>query len=137
MAEHRVSLIEGPLGPAASGPHGSLAEGVCVVFEGIVRPTEDDRRLLALDYEAYEPMTSRQLETLCCEIAEAHGVSAIAVEHSHGRVRVGEVSFRLTVRAAHRKEGLAAMDAFIDRMKAEVALWKRPVFEDAAATPAT
>ncbi|MEM6331796.1 MAG: molybdenum cofactor biosynthesis protein MoaE [Planctomycetota bacterium] len=137
MPKHSVQLIDGPLPPAPACADRDGACGASLCFEGIVRPTEDGRSLRALDYEAYEPMTTRQLKALCEQLIAEHGVRAIRVEHSVGRVAVGEVSFRLAVDSAHRKEGIAALDAFIDRMKAEVALWKRPVFDAADATPQT
>ncbi|MEM9251486.1 MAG: molybdenum cofactor biosynthesis protein MoaE [Planctomycetota bacterium] len=127
MAEVWVELVDGPLAEADE-PGDVAGAGARLCFAGVVRPTEDDRLLDALMYEAYEPMTSRQLTALGEEMASTHGLMAIRVEHSTGRVAVGQTSFRLTVWSAHRKEGIAALDAFIDRMKAEVALWKRPVF---------
>ncbi|MEM8782100.1 MAG: molybdenum cofactor biosynthesis protein MoaE [Planctomycetota bacterium] len=122
-----VRLFEGPLA-ASSTAEAPPGAGAVWVFEGRVRPEEDGRSLTALRYEAYPPMTTRQLEALAEEVRLAHGVFALHVEHSTARVPVGEVSFRLTVHSAHRKAGLAAADAFIDRMKRDVALWKTPLF---------
>lgn len=126
MGRVEVKILEGALGEA------ELVDvegaGAVLRFEGVVRPTEDGRPLEVLDYEAYEPMTTRQLRALGEAMVVGHGLMALRVEHSVGRVRPGEVSFRLTLWSAHRKAGLAAMDVFIDRMKAEVALWKVPVW---------
>jgi molybdopterin synthase catalytic subunit len=36
----------------------------------------------------------------------------------------------LTIDSAHRVEALLAMGEFIDRMKIDVPLWKRPVFHN-------
>ncbi|MEO0529403.1 MAG: molybdenum cofactor biosynthesis protein MoaE [Planctomycetota bacterium] len=122
----RVELVEGPLGQAGSPP--PPGAGAWVTFEGIVRPLEDDRQLVALDYEAYEPMTKRELQRLAAKVVEEHGLLAIVVEHSVGRVTVGETSFRLSVGSAHRAEAIAATDAFIERMKRDVPLWKTAVY---------
>jgi molybdopterin synthase catalytic subunit len=70
-------------------------------------------------------MADRQLEYLALDVCSRHGLIAIDVMHSVGRVAVGEISFRLIVASAHRKEALAAMDEFIDRMKQDVPIWKR------------
>jgi molybdopterin synthase catalytic subunit len=40
---------------------------------------------------------------------------------------VGAASFRLLVRAAHRREALDAADAYIERMKRDVPIWKTAV----------
>jgi molybdopterin synthase catalytic subunit len=120
----RVDLLEGSLRPARTpDPDGA---GAVVIFEGVVRPTEDAEQILGLRYEAYGPMARRELERLAEEAAREHGLMGIHVEHSVGEVGVGETSFRMTVRSVHRKEALAAMDEFIDAMKREVPIWKRP-----------
>ena len=98
--------------------------GAVVVFEGIVRGEEDGQRIAALNYTAYDPMATMELTKLARDVLEKHGLKRVVVEHSRGRVCVGEVSFRLTIWSAHRKESLAAMDEFIDRMKEDVPIWK-------------
>ena len=98
--------------------------GAAVTFEGLVRPMEDGRAVVALDYEVYEPMAPRVLEDLAREMLATHGLVGIAVEHSRGRVAVGECSFRLQIAAPHRQEALAAMAEFIDRMKCDAPIWK-------------
>ena len=104
------------------------AIGATVVFEGIVRTDEAGRAIRALSYEAYEPMATNSLTELARDILSKHALIAITVEHSRGEVAVGERSFRLTIDSAHRKEALAAMDEFIDRMKRDVPIWKSPIY---------
>lgn len=127
----RIALVDGPIVAAASdaglpSAFGSQA-GAIVTFDGVVRALEGERMIDALDYEVYEPMASRELGRLAAELLGSCGVLAIDAWHSRGRVPVGGVSFRLVVRSAHRKEALAAMDLFIDRMKRDVPIWKRAV----------
>jgi molybdopterin synthase catalytic subunit len=118
-----VIITDGPL-PAAPAVRHEGAGGI-VVFEGIVRPTEDSRTIAALEYTAYEPMAQKMITAISEDLIRKHGVLAIRVEHSRGRVAVGECSFRLTVAGRHRKEALAAADEFIDRLKADVPIWKK------------
>lgn len=124
----RTSITDGPL-PAlphpAPVPGGS---GALLTFEGIVRGTEDERSLTAIDYQTYDPMAQTLLTRLAAEVSERHGLSSIIAQHSRGRVAVGEVSFRLIITAPHRKPALAAMDEFIDRMKQDVPIWKQIIW---------
>lgn len=122
----RIELLDGPLGPPTATPPAGV--GAWVVFDGIVRPLEDERQLTALQYEAYEPMTTRELRRLAEQIAAEFGLLCVRVEHSMGRVAVGKVSFRLSIGSAHRAEAIAATDAFIHRMKRDVPLWKNAEF---------
>jgi molybdopterin synthase catalytic subunit len=147
-------LVDGPLTPAVeravllnegwspardgAGP-ASGAAGAALRFEGIVRrgePSEahggEERALLALDYETYDPMAEQELRSLGREIAEAHRLLSLVALHSRGRVSVGGVSFVLIVESPHRGEALAAMGAFIDRLKRDVPIWKRPVWKEPA-----
>ena len=102
--------------------------GATLVFEGIVRANEQGRAIRALSYEAYEPMATNSLTDLARDILCKHALIAITVEHSRGEVLAGERSFRLAIDSAHRKEALAAMDEFIDRMKRDVPIWKSPIY---------
>jgi molybdopterin synthase catalytic subunit len=94
----------------------------------VVREGEGDGKVVALEYQAYEPMAQTMIERIARELMERHGVLGMLVQHSRGRVGVGACSFRLVVASKHRKEGLAAMDAFIDRLKKDVPIWKSPVW---------
>ncbi len=128
----QISIVDGPLPPA---PLPVVAgAGALLVFEGIVRaaePLPDDPHatIEALDYQAYEPMAQTMIVRLGDELIARHGLLGIFAVHSKGRVPVGGCSFRLTIAAEHRKEALAAMDEFIDRLKRDVPIWKHPVWK--------
>jgi molybdopterin synthase catalytic subunit len=123
-----VQLVEGPVRSSITA---SVAEGVgaSLTFEGIVRGVENDRPLAALVYEAYEPMTTRVLTRIAIAASERFGLCSIVVQHSVGRVEVGECSFRLTLTSAHRKESLDGAAWLIDEMKRTAPLWKVPAWE--------
>lgn len=123
----QVYLADGPLG-AGCPDWKTDGAGAVLCFQGIVRPTEDDRNIVALDYETYEPMASKMLSRIGDEVVRRFGLISLCVEHSRGRVEVGQCSFRLRIAAHHRQEGLAAMGAFIDRLKEDVPIWKSPVY---------
>ena len=119
----RVRVSHGPL-PAHAEPWSVPGAGAILCFDGIVRPNENGKLVDALYYEAYEPMASKMLMRIACELSVKHGLLAIVVEHSHGRVGAGEVSYRLRVASKHRKEAIAALDEFTDRLKKDVPIWK-------------
>lgn len=120
-----VTIHNGPLEDAESW----LVQGAGAVlcFEGLVRPLEANHPIAGLTYETYDPMAEQELKRLAEQAAEQFSLLAIKVEHSRGLVANFACSFRLRVASAHRKEALAAMDWFIDRMKQHVPIWKRPL----------
>ncbi|MFN0136835.1 MAG: molybdenum cofactor biosynthesis protein MoaE [Phycisphaerae bacterium] len=124
-----ATIIDGPIPPLAALDTPLRDEvGAALVFDGIVRHTEDGRPLVALDYEAYDGMAKRELLAVAVSVAAAHGVLSFRVWHSRGRVPVGAASLRVVIHSRHRKESLAAMDEFIDRLKRDVPIWKHAVF---------
>ncbi len=127
-----VHISPGPLSSqrllASHSASAAHAVGAAVVFEGIVRANEQGRAIRALSYEAYEPMATNSLTRLANDILSKHALIAITVEHSRGEVATGQRSFRLAIDSAHRKEALAAMDEFIDRMKRDVPIWKTAIY---------
>ena len=127
-ARIEIQLVEGSL--PQRQPLAEPGAGAVLVFEGVVRPTEAEEPIAALEYQTYEPMTTRELSRLAERVAAEYELLALEVEHSWGRIAVGETSFRLTVHSAHRKEGLRAADQFIDQMKRDVPLWKLAVTKE-------
>ncbi len=146
-----AAILDGPIGAAADtralrsiGPASDASGlvGATLRFDGIVRRDEPSgsptsggatqplRPLAALDYQTYDPMAQQQFSRLAHDIAHEFGLLALIALHSRGRVRVGEVSFMLTIQSTHRAEAVAAVTAFIDRLKRDVPIWKQPVWAE-------
>lgn len=125
-----VVLSEGPLAPEQPGRFPGA--GAVVAFEGVIRPDEEGRAITAIEYESYRPMADQQLEHIAKAAADRFGLTGVLVRHSVGLVPAGECSFRLVVASAHRAPALEAMAWFIDTMKRDVPIWKRPKFRVAA-----
>ena len=99
--------------------------GACVEFLGLVRETEGAQALAGLHYEAYESMARTQLARIFAELHAAHPCAAVHFIHRLGWVPVGEASLFVRVLAAHRGESLRFLAEAIDRVKADVPIWKR------------
>lgn len=99
--------------------------GACVEFQGIVRELEQGETLAGLHYEAHESMARRHLERIFDELCAAHPCANVVFIHRLGWVPVGEASLFVRVLAAHRGEALRFLAEAIDRMKADVPIWKR------------
>ena len=85
-----------------------------------------------LEYECDEEETIRALARLGADLAEHHQISRITVVHRLGKVPVGEARVVIVVAAAHRKPAFAAAMEAMDRLKSDVAIWKKEYFEDGA-----
>ena len=134
----KVRILPPPLDVGSTPDHGG---GACT-FEGITRPDRHPEKgeLIALRYEAAEPLTTRRLEALATGIARAHGLHRLEVQHAIGEVPVGRASVRITAVADHRDAAFAACRETIDRLKSEIPIWKQECWVDGstwseAATP--
>ncbi len=97
--------------------------GATVVFQGTTREVP------RLEYEAYAEMAEERMAAILDDCVELHGLEAAAAEHRIGAVPLGEPSVVVAVSAAHREAAFAAAREAIDRIKAEVPIWKREVTE--------
>ncbi len=107
-------------------------DGAAVVFEGVVRNQTRGRRTLYLDYEAYEGMALRQMESLAEQALKQFQVREVALVHRLGRLEIGETSVLIVVASAHRAAAFDACRWLIDTLKRTVPIWKKEYFEDGA-----
>ncbi|MEX2372199.1 MAG: molybdenum cofactor biosynthesis protein MoaE [Dehalococcoidia bacterium] len=111
------------------------ASGACVLFEGVVRDHHEGRAVERVEYEAYEEMAVRQLESVAVEVMEAfrdREVYAIGIHHRVGPLDVGETSLLVAVSAAHRHDAFEAGERAVDRVKETVPVWKKEWGPDGA-----
>lgn len=107
-------------------------DGAAVVFEGVVRSNTRGRRTLYLNYEAYEEMALKQLESLSEKALSEFKVRDVAITHRLGRLEIGETSVLIAVASAHRAAAFEACRWLIDQLKKTVTIWKKEYFEDGA-----
>jgi molybdopterin synthase catalytic subunit len=98
--------------------------GACVEFQGIVRELEQGQALAGLQYEAHESMARRHLERIFDDLCVAHPCAVVLFIHRLGWVPVGETSLFVRVLSSHRGEALRFLAEAIDRLKADVPIWK-------------
>jgi molybdopterin converting factor subunit 1 len=110
---------------AVAGP----GRGGVVTFTGVVRGETAGRRVLRLEYEAYGPMAERRLDEIAAAL-EAETGAAVAIVHRVGTLLPGDAAVVIACAAPHRAPAFRACEAAIERLKADVPIWKREFFED-------
>jgi len=123
VVEHPLSLDEAVAAVRDPG------RGAVVTFEGDVRSATRGRAVVRLEYEAYLPMAERTLLRLAAEVEREHG-AAVAILHRVGHLLPGEAAVVIACAAPHRTPAFRACEATIERLKQEVPIWKREVYED-------
>ncbi|MCX5658965.1 MAG: molybdenum cofactor biosynthesis protein MoaE [Planctomycetota bacterium] len=124
-----VALCQGPAAIAAlDWPGGCGAENVFVGRTRRERHAEFGE-LIRLEYECYGPMALKLLDAMARDAATRFGCRAVRIVHAQGRVEPGQASVVIQVATPHRGEAFAACRHLIDRIKHELPIWKREVWE--------
>lgn len=100
------------------------------VFIGTVRNTTKDKKVIRLEFEAYESMAIAELKKIAGQAFETWPVQKILIHHRNGILQVGEVPVIIAVSAAHRAAAFDACRFIIDTLKQTVPIWKKEFFED-------
>jgi molybdopterin synthase catalytic subunit len=107
------------------------ANGAIVVMSGMVRDNTDGKPVVALEYQAYEPMAIRVFEQIAKDIRrEWADVTRVVIHHRTGRLSIGEISVLVAVGCPHRSEAFAACQYAIDTLKHNAPIWKKEHWAD-------
>ena len=126
-----IRLVREPIDVAALQDVGA-ADGALCLFLGVVRGDNEGRRVVRLEYEAYEEMALPLIEEIAARARGRFGVSDVRIVHRLGALQVGEVSVAVAAASPHRAEAFAACRFAIDTLKAEVPIWKKEFYADGA-----
>ncbi len=105
------------------------ANGAVVLMSGMVRNQTDGRPVIALEYQAYEPMAIQIFRQIATDIRKTWGdVNRVVIHHRIGRLQIGEISVLVAVGCPHRSEAFAACQYAIDTLKHNAPIWKKEFF---------
>ena len=108
----------------------STASGAVITFLGTTRNETAGKKVLYLEYEAYNPMASEKLQEICDEIKQKWTITDIAIGHRVGKLEIGDISLVVALSAPHRNEAFESCKYLVDRLKETVPIWKKEVFAD-------
>jgi molybdopterin synthase catalytic subunit len=101
--------------------------GAVVCFLGVVRGSEEDRAISAIEYESFLRMAEHQFNLLFDQMEKRWPIESVRLVHRLGVVQVKAPSLWVEIVAPHRGEAFAACQWLIDEMKRVVPIWKRPL----------
>ena len=128
--DRRFSVSAAALDPAAVAALVSAAGcGAVTTFVGLVSDRNAGRRVLWLEYEAFEPLAVRAFEQIDREARDRWPDVTLAIHHRTGRLEIGEASVVIAAGSPHRAEAFAASRFAIERIKQIAPIWKHEHFE--------
>jgi sulfur-carrier protein adenylyltransferase/sulfurtransferase len=125
------SLRREPLAPEAlREPLKSPQAGGYATFEGWVRDHNEGKRVLRLDYEAYESMAVKEGTRIVEDAIGRFGLVAAQCVHRVGELAIGDLAVWVGVSSAHRGEAFKACRYIIDEVKHRLPIWKKEHYTD-------
>ena len=119
-----------PLDPAAiASIVSSPGCGAVASFVGLVRDHNAGRRVLWLEYEAYDALAVKAFGRIAEEASARWPSVTLAIHHRTGRLAIGDASVVIAAASAHRADAFAACRYAIERVKQIAPVWKHEHFE--------
>ncbi|MEV8146580.1 molybdenum cofactor biosynthesis protein MoaE [Arthrobacter sp. NPDC080031] len=108
--------------------------GAVVSFSGVVRNHDGGKPVDRLSYSAHPTAHQVMADVVATLVAEHSGEAAQPVRiwaaHRIGMLEVGDPALVCAVAAAHRGQAFAVCSELVDRIKAQVPIWKEQFFSD-------
>ncbi len=101
------------------------------IFLGQVRSDDiDGKKVAAIEYTTYETMALDKMHVIREDIFAKYPLVCMHVYHSLGVVGAGEICLFVFTSSAHRKAAIDACEETVERLKAELPVWGKEIFED-------
>ena len=105
--------------------------GAHSIFLGQIREDViDGNTVKAIEYTAYEDMALEKMHEIREEIFSKYDLTCLHVHHSLGVVNAGEICLFVFASSKHRKMAMQACDEIVERVKAELQIWGKEIFND-------
>lgn len=135
LARGVFELARGPIDVARSLARvGHPSCGAIASFVGATRDHNRGQRVVRLEYEAFDAMTTPEMERIharcLAEVATApERALRMLTIHRVGVVEIGEASVLIAVASPHRDAAFAACRFLIDELKKTLPIWKKEHYE--------
>ena len=129
-------FTQGAISPAfiaeSIAKHSSKKDiGAHSIFLGQVRADViDDKTVAAIAYTTYEGLALQKMHELREDIFAKYELTCMHVHHSLGRVKAGEICLFVFTSSKHRKIAIDACEEVVERIKADLPVWGKEIFED-------
>ena len=100
------------------------------IFLGQVRADlMDGKKVEAIEYTSHVDMALEVMTAIREDIFAKYALTCMHVHHSLGVVKAGEICLFVFTSSKHRKDAIEACSACVERIKAELPVWGKEIFE--------
>lgn len=136
MSTIKNIFVKNPISPLfiaeSISHHAAKTEiGAHQIFLGQIRADKiDDKVVKAIEYTAYEEIALNQMATVREEIFAKYNLTCMHIYHSLGILNAGEICLFVFTSSPHRTNASLACSEVVERIKNELPIWGREIFED-------
>ena len=129
-------IVDGAISPVFIGEsiakHSSKKDiGAHSIFLGQVRnDIINDKKVKAIDYTSYIEMAEEKFHEIREDAFKKYSLTCMHIYHSIGKVNAGEISLFVFTSSMHRKDAIKACEEIVEKIKKEVPVWGKEIFED-------
>lgn len=107
--------------------------GAHSIFLGQIREDMVEAKTVqAIEYTAYEEMALEKMHEIREEIFAKYDLTCMHIHHSLGTIKTGEICLFVFTSSKHRKAAMESCDEVVERIKKDLPVWGKEVFEDAS-----
>jgi molybdopterin synthase catalytic subunit len=99
--------------------------GAIGTFTGIVRAISENVSTEFLEFESYGEIALQKMDEICAQLEQKEGITDVLMHHRTGIIQKGEDIVYIVVAAGHREQMFPVLREAIERLKAEVPIWKK------------
>ena len=85
----------------------------------------DNTRTEFLEFESHGELARKKMDEICEDLKQKEGIVDVLMHHRTGIIASGEDIVYIAVAAGHREELFPVLKEAIERLKAEVPIWKK------------
>lgn len=128
-------FVEGPIQPNlisdSIAKHATKTNiGGHSIFLGQVRADNiDGKQVEAIEYTSHVEMALEKMHEIREAIFAKYPLTCMHIYHSLGMVKKGEICLFVFTSSAHRKQAIDACSECVERIKSELPIWGKEIFE--------
>lgn len=105
--------------------------GAYSIFLGQVRADlVNNKEVQAIEFTAYEDMAIIKLSEISKYFFDKYKLMGLVIYHSLGKVYKGDICLFVLTASRHRKSAIEACDEVLVKIKKELPIWGKELFED-------
>jgi len=129
-------FFQGPIPPtwiAEAIANHNIKSGIGAhsLFLGQIRADQiDGKTVKSIEYTTNRELALLKMAEIRKGVFDKYPLACMHVYHSEGEIRVGEICFFVFTSSAHRRAAMDACDELVERIKKEMPIWGKELFED-------